>query len=106
MRFIPRGSFYCDVSSIRSNSSRPPPCSIIIAVVVMALKYLAYRLTGSVALFSDALESIVNVITGAVALWATGWVASLPMHGIHLGIPKRNISRRLLRASSSWWPPS
>jgi divalent metal cation (Fe/Co/Zn/Cd) transporter len=30
-------------------------CSIIVALMVMALKYLAYRITGSVALYSDAL---------------------------------------------------
>ncbi len=32
--------------------------SIPIAFAVMGLKYIAYRLTGSVALYSDALESI------------------------------------------------
>lgn len=41
-----------------------------VAIVVLAIKYLAYRLTGSVALFSDALESIVNVVAGVIALWA------------------------------------
>jgi cation diffusion facilitator family transporter len=51
--------------------------SIVIALVVMALKYFAFRLTGSVALYSDALESIVNVITGAIALWAV-WLGGKP----------------------------
>nr|WP_306266739.1 cation diffusion facilitator family transporter [Pararhizobium sp. IMCC3301] len=41
--------------------------SIIIALVVMSIKFLAWWLTGSVALLSDALESIVNVIAAAVA---------------------------------------
>ena len=36
----------------------------------MGLKYLAYWVTGSVALYSDALESIVNLITALVALYA------------------------------------
>jgi cation diffusion facilitator family transporter len=36
----------------------------------MSLKFVAWRMTGSVALYSDALESIVNVITAAAALWA------------------------------------
>jgi cation diffusion facilitator family transporter len=36
----------------------------------MGLKFVAWRLTGSVALYSDALESIVNVITAAAAYWA------------------------------------
>ncbi len=36
----------------------------------MGIKYLAYLITGSVALFSDALESIVNVLTAIAALIA------------------------------------
>jgi cation diffusion facilitator family transporter len=44
--------------------------SIAVSVVVLALKYLAYWVTGSVALYSDALESIVNLITALVALYA------------------------------------
>jgi cation diffusion facilitator family transporter len=44
--------------------------SIVVAGIVFGLKYLAYWVTGSVALYSDALESIVNLITAAVALFA------------------------------------
>jgi len=44
--------------------------SIVVALAVMGLKFVAWRMTGSVALYSDALESIVNVITAAAALWA------------------------------------
>jgi cation diffusion facilitator family transporter len=44
--------------------------SIVVASAVMGLKYLAYWVTGSVALYSDALESIVNLITAVVALYA------------------------------------
>lgn len=44
--------------------------SIAVALAVMALKYAAYLLTGSVALYSDALESIVNVVTATAALIA------------------------------------
>jgi cation diffusion facilitator family transporter len=44
--------------------------SIFVALTVMAMKYVAWRMTGSVALYSDALESIVNVITAAAAFWA------------------------------------
>jgi cation diffusion facilitator family transporter len=42
--------------------------SIVVGLVVLGLKYAAYRLTGSVALLSDAIESIVNVVTAIVAL--------------------------------------
>jgi cation diffusion facilitator family transporter len=44
--------------------------SIGVALAVMGIKYVAYLMTGSVALFSDALESIVNVLTGIAALVA------------------------------------
>ncbi|WP_062219331.1 MULTISPECIES: cation diffusion facilitator family transporter [unclassified Aureimonas] len=44
--------------------------TVAIACLVLGIKYLAYLVTGSVALFSDALESIVNVVAGLIALWA------------------------------------
>lgn len=44
--------------------------SIVIGLIVLALKSLAWWLTGSVALLSDALESIVNVATAVAALMA------------------------------------
>jgi cation diffusion facilitator family transporter len=44
--------------------------SIVIAFGVLGLKVLAWRITGSVALYSDALESIVNVIAAGAAFWA------------------------------------
>lgn len=44
--------------------------SIFIALGVMGLKYIAYVMTGSVALFSDAMESVVNVIAAGAAFWA------------------------------------
>ncbi|MET0907238.1 MAG: cation transporter [Bradyrhizobiaceae bacterium] len=44
--------------------------SIAVGVLVLGLKYWAYHLTGSVALLSDAIESIVNVVTALVAFMA------------------------------------
>lgn len=44
--------------------------SIVVSLFVLALKVAAWRITGSVALYSDALESIVNVVAAAAALWA------------------------------------
>lgn len=44
--------------------------SIVVALLVMAIKYWAYAVTGSVALYSDALESIVNLVTAIAALVA------------------------------------
>ncbi len=44
--------------------------SIAVAFGVMGLKFVSWWVTGSVALFSDALESIVNVIAATVAFLA------------------------------------
>lgn len=49
--------------------------SIFVGLVVLALKLLAYWLTGSVALLSDALESTVNVATAFAALIAIHYAA-------------------------------
>lgn len=56
--------------------------SIVVAVAVMALKYLAFHLTGSVALYSDALESVVNVLTALAALLAV-WISAKPADDNH-----------------------
>ena len=44
--------------------------NIAVALAVVVLKYIAYQVSGSVALFSDALESVVNVVTAIAALVA------------------------------------
>ncbi|MBE0692308.1 MAG: cation transporter [Aquamicrobium sp.] len=54
----------------KQNIRRLAAWSIVVALGVMLLKFVAWRMTGSVALYSDALESIVNVIAAAAALWA------------------------------------
>lgn len=56
--------------------------TIAVAFFVMGLKYWAYLLTGSVALYSDALESIVNVVAGVAALVAI-WVSNRPPDATH-----------------------
>jgi cation diffusion facilitator family transporter len=52
--------------------------SLGVGSVVLAAKLLAWHLTGSVALLSDALESIVNVGTAAIALGALRIAAQPP----------------------------
>jgi divalent metal cation (Fe/Co/Zn/Cd) transporter len=42
--------------------------NIAVAATVMGIKYLAYLYSGSVAIYSDALESIVNVVTAIIRL--------------------------------------
>ncbi len=44
--------------------------AVIMAVLLTAAKVIAWRLTGSSVIFSDALEGLVNVIASLVALWA------------------------------------
>ena len=44
--------------------------SIVVGIVVLGLKTLAWGMTGSIALLSDALESTVNVVTACAALIA------------------------------------
>lgn len=53
-----------------SRINRLAAANIAIALVVIVIKYLAYVVSGSVALFSDALESIVNVMTAVTAFAA------------------------------------
>ena len=56
--------------------------SIILGLVVLGLKLIAWQMTGSVALLSDALESTVNVVTAIAALFAIR-VAALPADANH-----------------------
>ena len=56
--------------------------SLILGLVVLALKGLAYWVTGSVALLSDALESTVNLATAVAALIAVR-VAERPADANH-----------------------
>lgn len=56
--------------------------SIAVGLAVLGLKYAAYHLTGSVALYSDALESIINVAT-AVATYVALRVAAQPPDANH-----------------------
>ena len=56
--------------------------SILIGLIVLALKTFAWWLTGSVALMSDAMESIVNVATAVAALIAIR-IASRPADHDH-----------------------
>ena len=52
--------------------------SIVVGCLVLALKYAAYYVTGSVALYSDALESILNVATAVAAFIAVRVSATPP----------------------------
>ena len=52
--------------------------SIAAAVLTIGLKLGAYLLTGSVGLFSDAAESVVNLVAAVAALWALIYASRPP----------------------------
>lgn len=56
--------------------------SVGVALLVLGLKWVAFKLTGSVALYSDALESIINVVAAGAA-WLAIWVAGRPADKNH-----------------------
>lgn len=52
--------------------------SLTVSLGLMALKFYAYRLTGSSAILSDALESIINVVASTFALGSIIFAAKSP----------------------------
>jgi cation diffusion facilitator family transporter len=56
--------------------------SLAVAIVTVTMKLLAYALTGSVGLLSDALESLVNVLASGMAV-AMLWLAERPPDDEH-----------------------
>jgi cation diffusion facilitator family transporter len=52
--------------------------SFCVSLIVLVIKGFAYYLTGSVALFSDALESVINVATAIAAIIAIRFAAQPP----------------------------
>ncbi|GAC83572.1 cation-efflux pump [Gordonia paraffinivorans] len=62
--------------------------SIVTAVAVFALKVVAWWVTGSVGLLSDALESIVNVVAAVAAFVALRVAAKPPDSGHNFGHTK------------------
>lgn len=64
----PDGAADADAGPGRSARLRPARVSLAAALAIFALKGLAWQLTGSAAVYSDALESIVNVVAAALLL--------------------------------------
>ncbi len=56
--------------------------SVLVSILLLAVKFYGYRLTGSAAILSDALESIINVIASTFALISI-WLASRPPDASH-----------------------
>ncbi|MEZ0344157.1 MAG: cation diffusion facilitator family transporter [Caldimicrobium sp.] len=53
--------------SLESKALKLTGLSLFISLLIFLLKFLAYLLTGSVAIYSDALESIVNIFSALLA---------------------------------------
>lgn len=71
-----------ETAPINGKISKVAAANIAVALAVICLKYAAYVVSGSVALYSDALESIVNVIT-AVAAYVAIWMSAKPPDSDH-----------------------
>jgi cation diffusion facilitator family transporter len=69
-------------SSEQYSAQRAALASVLVGAAVLGLKLLAARVTDSVALLSDALESVVNVVAAAV-LWAALRVSARPADHNH-----------------------
>ena len=93
--------------------------SILVGVLVLLLKGVAWRITGSAALFSDALESVVNVAASVIALVALHFASRPPdanhpyghdkaeffsavIEGVLIVVAAASI---LWEAWSAWWNP-
>ena len=68
--------------ALQEKITRFAALNIAVAAAVMGIKYIAYLASGSVALYSDALESIVNVMTAIAALIAVR-IATIPADEDH-----------------------
>jgi cation diffusion facilitator family transporter len=56
--------------------------ALVVSALITAAKFAAWVLTDSTAVFSDALESIINVVTASFALFSV-WLATLPRDETH-----------------------
>ena len=63
------------MTSHRTALTRYAWLSIAAAVATILLKLVAYLLTGSMGLLSDAVESVVNLFGAVMALWMLSWAA-------------------------------
>lgn len=63
---------------LAARSARVACLSLLMSVVLLAVKFLAWYLTDSAAVLSDALESIVNVIASSFALFSVTLSARPP----------------------------
>src|SRR5437773_6214702 len=66
----------------RSVRLRAGTLSLVVAALIFAVKFVGYQLTGSTAILSDALESVVNIVAALFTL-ASLAIASRPADESH-----------------------
>jgi cation diffusion facilitator family transporter len=66
----------------QGNNIRLQAMVLMVGVLLMAIKFMAWRITHSNTILSDALESIVNVVAGSFALYSL-WLAAKPRDREH-----------------------
>lgn len=71
-----------DLARIPAPEVRAIVLSVVLGATLLTIKLTAYFLTGSAAIFSDAMESIVNVLASGIALYALS-VAHRPPDAEH-----------------------
>jgi cation diffusion facilitator family transporter len=67
---------------VPADESRAVLLSLVVGVLLLCVKFVAYFLTGSAAVFSDAMESIVNVAASSLAMYSI-FLAHLPADANH-----------------------
>ena len=58
------------LSHVPRTEARAAIIALLLAIILLAAKFAAYLITGSAAIFSDALETVVNVVAAAFAIYS------------------------------------
>ena len=76
--------------------------SVVVALITIALKTLAWWFTDSVGLLSDALESVVNLASAMFGLAMVSWAEQPPDDAHPYATTRPNTFPLALKASSLW----
>jgi cation diffusion facilitator family transporter len=67
-----------DAAGIQSHRLRAGWLSLLVGILIFIGKFTAYAMTGSTAVFADALESTINIVSAGMLLFALGLAAKPP----------------------------
>jgi hypothetical protein len=90
---------------VRSEPKRPIVAAIAGNLAIAGTKFAAAAFTGSAAMLSEAIHSVVDTGNGVLLLWVSGKVSLLPMIYIRSDMAKTFIleSRRRHDHFRWWW---